>query len=116
MIVSFYKTETHEFTSSKTEEYSKLWTYRGSLSDGIGINPTVSGTKRTIEVHLFDFNTSIYDLEIKIELLERLRDEQKFETLVHLKTQLNKDQIEALKFITSKQMAMRSQKFSNLNQ
>lgn len=58
----------------------------------IGTNPTVNGTKQSVEVHLFDFKDDIYDKIIKIELIERLRDEQKFESLELLTTQLQLDE------------------------
>lgn len=57
----------------------------------IGVNPTVNGQKETIEVHFFNFNTDIYNKKIKINLLQRLRDEQKFESVEALKNQLAKD-------------------------
>ena len=56
----------------------------------IGTNPTFEGSKHSIEAHLFDFDADIYGEKIKIEILERLRDEHKFESLEHLKLQLEK--------------------------
>ena len=65
----------------------------------IGTNPTVNGRTRSIEVHFFDFNADIYNTELKIEFLKRLRSEQKFENLEALKSQLKKDKEAALDFI-----------------
>lgn len=65
----------------------------------IGNNPTVSGEKQSIEVHFFNFKKNIYNQEIKVELLKRLRDEQKFNSIDDLKTQLNKDKITSLNFL-----------------
>ena len=65
----------------------------------IGVNPTVNGTEQSIEIHLFDFDKDIYGQHLKIELLERLRNEYKFESVELLKTQLNQDKIDALKYI-----------------
>lgn len=67
----------------------------------IGINPTVESLNQTqkIEVHLFDFNNDIYDQTIKVSFLKRIRDEQKFESVVALKNQLVKDQQTAVSFI-----------------
>lgn len=67
----------------------------------IGTNPTVDGKNQSIEVHFFDFDTDIYKEKIKIEFLERLRDEHKFETLGLLQEQLNQDKINAQKFLNS---------------
>ena len=67
----------------------------------IGFNPTVSNNQNeTIEIHFFDFKTSIYNLEIKIEMLERIRDEKKFNSKEELIEQLNLDKITALTYIT----------------
>ena len=67
----------------------------------IGTNPTVNGKTQTIEVFFFNFNEKLYDKKITIELLERLRDEKKFESVILLKEQLLKDKTNALKFISN---------------
>jgi riboflavin kinase/FMN adenylyltransferase len=59
----------------------------------IGNNPTVSGETTTIEIHFFDFNENLYEQKIKIEMIQFLRDEQKFENLEALQNQLNADKI-----------------------
>ena len=66
----------------------------------IGVNPTVNGTTESIEVHFFNFNSNIYDKKIQINLLSRIRDEQKFESIDALKKQLNLDKEMALNYIT----------------
>lgn len=65
----------------------------------IGTNPTVGGKELSIEIHFFDFEKDIYDQKVKIELLKRLRNEQKFESLEVLKNQLHKDKFNAFNFI-----------------
>ena len=65
----------------------------------IGVNPTVNGDKESIEVHFFDFDKDIYNQEIQIHLIERIRDEQKFESVEALKSQLSKDKKAALNFL-----------------
>ncbi|MEC3905958.1 bifunctional riboflavin kinase/FAD synthetase [Tamlana sp. 2201CG12-4] len=65
----------------------------------IGMNPTVNGNKQTIEVHFIDFDQDIYGEIIQIELLHRLRDEEKFESVEALKAQLAKDKQTALDYI-----------------
>ncbi|MGB1209833.1 MAG: bifunctional riboflavin kinase/FAD synthetase [Lacinutrix venerupis] len=67
----------------------------------IGTNPTVNGKTQTIEVHFFNFKNNIYNQEIKIELLQRLRDEQKFESIDELTEQLVKDKDNALRYINT---------------
>jgi riboflavin kinase/FMN adenylyltransferase len=65
----------------------------------IGYNPTVSGTEKSIEVHFFDFNQDLYDLVLQIDILDRLRDEYKFESVDALKEQLSKDKATSLSII-----------------
>lgn len=73
--------------------------YYGMLN--IGSNPTIENKPHSIEVHFFDFNEEIYGHEIKIEMLKRLRDERKFDSIDLLRKQLNKDKKEALDYIQS---------------
>ncbi|MFT5242675.1 MAG: riboflavin kinase/FMN adenylyltransferase [Glaciecola sp.] len=65
----------------------------------IGSNPTFNGDKQSIEVHFFDINQNLYDAILKVEILHRLRDEHKFESVDLLKAQLQNDRIQALKSI-----------------
>ncbi len=67
----------------------------------IGFNPTVAGNHETIEVHFFNFNQNIYNKTIQINLLHRLRDEQKFESVEALKAQLLVDKETSLHYIKS---------------
>lgn len=69
-------------------------TYFGMMN--IGTNPTISNSNQSIEVHIFDFNQSIYNQNIKICFLERIRDEEKYASLDELKKQLEKDKIFSL--------------------
>ncbi|HSQ87908.1 bifunctional riboflavin kinase/FAD synthetase [Romboutsia sp.] len=57
----------------------------------IGYNPTVNGEKLSIETNILEFNEDIYGKVIKVEFLERIRDEKKFSSLDELKSQLEKD-------------------------
>ncbi|WP_298419240.1 bifunctional riboflavin kinase/FAD synthetase [uncultured Kordia sp.] len=65
----------------------------------IGTNPTVEGKEQTIEVHFFDFSDDIYNQNIQVLLLGRLRDEQKFESVEKLQEQLLKDKRQSLALI-----------------
>jgi riboflavin kinase/FMN adenylyltransferase len=57
----------------------------------VGVRPTVGGVKRTIESHLFDISRDLYDMRLRVHLVARLRNEQKFESLDALKVQIAKD-------------------------
>ena len=64
----------------------------------IGTKPTVSGNKQSIEVHWFKVDADLYGKTFKIEMLARLRDEHKFESLEALKNQLKLDKKSAEAF------------------
>lgn len=68
----------------------------------IGVNPTVNGQTESIEVHFFNFNKDIYNQTIQIDLIERIRDEQKFDSIEALKSQLIKDRETALAYISNR--------------
>lgn len=69
---------------------NKYQKFDGMLN--IGNKPTVGGENRTIEVNIFDFNQDIYNTEISIEFIDRIRDEMKFDSLDGLKHQLEEDE------------------------
>ena len=67
--------------------------YKGMLN--IGKRPSVSDNGlQTIEVHLFDFDHSIYNETIKIIFKKRLRNEEKFDSIEMLKKRLEEDKKE----------------------
>lgn len=66
----------------------------------IGNNPTFKGNKQSIEVHFFDLDKNLYDKTLNIEILYRLRDERKFDSVERLKEQLQNDELNALKLIS----------------
>ncbi|WP_162063394.1 bifunctional riboflavin kinase/FAD synthetase [Vibrio taketomensis] len=57
----------------------------------IGQRPTVNGVRQQLEVHLFDFQGDLYGKQLEIVLLEKLRDEHKFESFEALKQQIELD-------------------------
>lgn len=59
----------------------------------IGYRPTVSDEPVLhIEAHIFDFAQDVYNEQLELEFIARLRDEQKFNSLDELKWQLSKDE------------------------
>ncbi|MEO9965087.1 MAG: bifunctional riboflavin kinase/FAD synthetase [Reichenbachiella sp.] len=62
----------------------------------IGVRPTVDGLNKVIEAHIFDFNEDIYSQTVKIEFVQFLREEKKFDSLEDLKSQLEKDKTSSL--------------------
>lgn len=64
----------------------------------IGKRPTVDGHHLQLEVHLFDFDRSIYGEQVCVEFKHKLRDEQRFESFEALKQQIIKDSEQAKQF------------------
>ena len=63
----------------------------GELLNGIanmGIRPTVDGSKPVLEIHIFNFNESIYGQRLTVEFTNKLRDEKKFDNIDLLKEQI----------------------------
>jgi riboflavin kinase/FMN adenylyltransferase len=73
--------------------------YGGMLN--IGNNPTVPGKGRSIEINIFDFNEDIYNQNINIAFVEKLREEKTFDGLDALKTQLHIDKLQTLAIINA---------------
>ena len=71
----------------------------GMLS--IGRNPTVnkSPDKRSVEVHIFNFEKEIYGREIGIVFRHRLRDEIKFNNTDELARQMEQDKVNAMRLL-----------------
>lgn len=65
----------------------------------IGTNPTVGGTKKTIETFFFEFDGDLYEKTLDIELLTRIRDEEKFDSIESLKQAMRQDQVYSLQYI-----------------
>lgn len=79
--------------------YACLIEYKGKMYKGmsnIGFRPTIDHGDLTIEVNIFDFDQQIYNEEITIYFVERLRNEKKFESLDALVEQLHKDKKQTL--------------------
>ncbi len=68
--------------------------YNGKKLKGmlnIGTRPTVKGKARRIEVHLFDFAGELYGSRLVLQLIDRIRDEKKFDDVEQLKLRLSID-------------------------
>lgn len=63
--------------------------YKGITS--VGYNPTVNGKDLTIETNILNFNKDIYDHNIEVKFIKKIRNNIKFDTIDELKNQLEKD-------------------------
>jgi riboflavin kinase/FMN adenylyltransferase len=57
----------------------------------IGVRPQFDGIRPSVETFIFDFNENVYDETLRIELVERLRPEQKFDSVEALVAQMHAD-------------------------
>lgn len=70
-------------------KWNDKW-YKGMMN--IGNRPTLeNGMNISLEVHIIDFNTDIYQQTLEIDFVYKIRDEQKFNGINELKEQLQKD-------------------------
>lgn len=64
--------------------------HRGIMS--IGTNPTVGGTKKTIETYFLDFAGDLYDQQITVEFLSFIREELHFDNTKQLIKAIREDE------------------------
>lgn len=57
----------------------------------IGPNPTFAESNHKVEVHLIDFDGDLYQQRLEVDFLKRLRDIQAFDSVSHLRRQLDID-------------------------
>ena len=57
----------------------------------VGVRPSVDGSRRLLETHLFGFEGSLYGLTLRVGLLEKIRDEKRFSSVEELKEQIERD-------------------------
>lgn len=67
----------------------------------IGTNPTVDGKERTIETNFLDLEEDLYGKEMRIYFLQRIRSEEKFDSIDTLKAAIENDKIITQSFIKS---------------
>jgi len=61
----------------------------------LGTRPTIDGTERLLEAHLFDFDGDLYGQRIEVEFVAKLRDELRFGDMDALTTQMHRDAAQA---------------------
>ena len=64
--------------------------FHGSITN-IGVRPTFEESKLTVETHIFDFNEDLYGKEVRVNFVERIRDEKRFENVDKLVAQIKHD-------------------------
>lgn len=65
----------------------------------IGTNPTVGGVHKTIETYFLDYNNNLYDQNIRLNFLRRIREEKTFQSKEALKNAIKEDELFARNYI-----------------
>jgi len=84
----------HDELSPKLGVYAVTVECMGATHKGvanIGFSPTFDDHMFTVEVHILDFDSNIYAQEIRINFIQRIRDEIKFANIEELSEQITKD-------------------------
>jgi len=82
----------------KTGVYAVTVEYRGQKFPGvanIGYSPTFDDHIFTVEVHILDFDRDIYNDQVRVNFVTRIRDELKFPGIPELKEQIEQDIVTA---------------------
>jgi riboflavin kinase/FMN adenylyltransferase len=84
----------HDELCPKTGIYAVIVECHGVQHNGvanIGYSPTFEEHEFTVEVHILDFNDDIYNEKIRVNFIQRIRDEKKFSNISDLIEQIKED-------------------------
>ena len=84
----------HDELCPKTGIYAVTVECEGNQHRGvanIGYSPTFEDHEFTVEVHIFDFDSNIYGEKIRVNFIQRIRDEIKFSNISELIEQIKRD-------------------------
>jgi len=65
----------------------------------LGNRPAVGGTGFLVEVHIFDFSGDLYEQELEVKFISKIRDEENFDSLEDLVGQMKRDDMRAREFL-----------------
>ena len=68
----------------------------------IGKCPTFGYNERTVEVYILNYDSDLYGRELKIDIIERLRDEKQFDNVEELKKQITEDVNQGIAILNSR--------------
>ncbi len=73
-------------------------TYLGMAN--IGCRPTVDGDQRQVEVHVHQYEGDLYGKVLQVSIIQRIRDEIRFQSTDDLVKQMQKDKIQTLQLLS----------------
>jgi riboflavin kinase/FMN adenylyltransferase len=66
----------------------------------IGVRPTFGGSYLSIESNLIDTEIDLYGKNVRLHFVQRMRDEKKFDSVLLLRGQIQKDIDKAMKILS----------------
>ena len=75
---------------------------RHMAATSIGTRPTFDGKGRTIEAFLLEFDSNLYNRKLRLEFVQRLRDELKFDSVDALLEQMELDVEQTRRLLAAK--------------
>jgi riboflavin kinase / FMN adenylyltransferase len=69
----------------------------------LGFRPTVDGVEPLLEVHVFDFAGWLYNRELEVEFVAKIRDEERFDSLDDLVQHMRQDALQARRLLAQGQ-------------
>lgn len=79
----------------------------------IGRRPTFDGQQQTQEVHLLHYDGDLYGQQLAVSFVQRLRDEQRFDSMEALQAQLSHDAQQAEKLLNMKSGKSKTLQYHN---
>jgi len=73
---------------------------RFASATNIGIRPTFGDGEKTVETSVIDYHGELYGKELKVEFIQKLREEQRFASPKELKAQIERDIDQARTILT----------------
>lgn len=73
----------------------------------VGKKPSIGDFEANLEVHLFDFSGDLYGARLQVELLKKIREEQRFESVDALAEQIQKDNLAAREVAAQQRQPLR---------
>jgi riboflavin kinase/FMN adenylyltransferase len=81
------------------------WAYVGeeryASATNVGMRPTFDGVQLRVEAHLLGFAGDLYDRQLRLEFVERLRPEMKFDGVDAIKAQIDQDVAKAAQILSA---------------
>jgi riboflavin kinase/FMN adenylyltransferase len=73
---------------------------KGSITN-VGYRPTFGSDELLVETHVFDFDRDIYKKRVRVEFVDRVRDERKFDSADALVDQIKKDVVKVKEILAA---------------